>query len=87
LITSRQKIDAKIVLYDNGTAAVVVYLREADRAHELLTYERAVNPVAAEGVVQALATKHGVGADDIEVRYEDLRTVSRGGKPIRSRMN
>jgi hypothetical protein len=72
---------AKIVLYDDGTAAVSVFLIGADGKQEFLTYEGAVDRKAAEAIVHARAAAHGIEAGHIEILYEDRRSASR----IRSR--
>jgi hypothetical protein len=71
------------VLYDDGTAAVSVFLVGADGRQEFLTYEGAADRKAAEAIVHALAAAHGIGADHIEILYHDRRSASRArSRPI-----
>ena len=71
-----KRIGAKIVLYEDGTAAVSVFLIEADGEQEFLSYENAADRRAAEAVVRARAADNGIEAGNIEIRYEDMRSVS-----------
>ena len=73
---STTRIGAKMVLYEDGTAAVSVFLIEAD-GQQFLTYEVAADRGAAEAIVHARASDHGVRADDIEIRYNDTRASAR----------
>jgi hypothetical protein len=83
-----KRIGAKIVLYDDTTAAVSVFLIEADGEQKFLTYEKAANRKAAEAVVRARAGDNGIGADNIEIRYHDRRLVARDTRrPIPGKAN
>ena len=83
-----KRIGAKIVLYEDGTAAVSVFLIEADGEEEFLSYENAADRKAAEAVVRARAGDNGIGADNIEIRYDDTRSVSRDTRrPIPGKAN
>jgi hypothetical protein len=81
-------IGAKIVLYEDGTAAVSVFLIEADGEQKFLSYQNAADRKAAEAVVRARAGDNDIGADNIEIRYDDTRSVSRDTRrPIPGKAN
>jgi hypothetical protein len=84
--TPKRTIGAKVVLYDDGTAAPSVFLIE-DSKPTFLTYEVVADRKAAEALIRAHAAENGIGSDDIEIRYEDRRATSRGRRPAPGKAN
>ena len=66
--TTTRRIGAKILLQDDGTAEISVFLIGADGKQELLAFHIAPDRRAAEAFVHARAADHGIGADHIGIR-------------------